>query len=413
VFINIHIYGVSVARLHEQVYALVMGTAALLEAVEALEFSPFEHAIIEKLTAVDRILASAFADLDRFDRDGMWDVCGATSLHKWLEVSCRRSGREAAAIVRQMRLLRSLPVTAEAFRDGTLAKGHIDVIGANVTAKTIREFADAESELIPKLAPLSIADTTHVMKVWAGRAKAATETGDSAPRRDIETDQLHTSELLNDVWKIDGTLTGPNAAIFNAALSRCMLEPVEGEPVRTFSQRQADALVEMARRVLQITDTTARRSSDALVLIPAETYVNGGVAFFADGTIVPPNVVKQFLCDSTITPLIQGPEGQPLWMGRAVRTVTDAQRRALVARDRHCAFPGCHRKAAWTEAHHLQEFQHGGLTDIDNLVLLCSRHHHLLHLSGWTAKLDDQQTLVVTTPSGRTLRAPPRSQLYD
>jgi hypothetical protein len=75
---------------------------------------------------------------------------------------------------------------------------------------------------------------------------------------------------------------------------------------------------------------------------------------------------------------------------------------ALVIRDRHCRFPGCDRPPDWTEAHHVRWITHGGATALDNLVLVCTRHHHLLHTPGWHAKLLPDATLEVTDPDGRT-----------
>jgi hypothetical protein len=389
-----------------------MGNEGLLDAIHALESSPYEHAIIEKFECLDKLLASIIGDLDRFDRDGMWAVCGATSLHNWLSTACRRSKGDAAHLVRTTRLLRAVPHVADSLAEGTIAKGHIDVIAANVTDRNLSEFVAAGPDLVARLGDLSVADATTVMKLWAERAKEALGERDRKPLPE-ETDHLHVSSMLDNTFKLDGLLTGDNAATVNAALARCLPEPTEGEPVRTFAQRQANALVEMARRVLQVTDTTVRRSTDVLLLVPFDTYVNGGVATYADGTIVSPDRVRQLLCDAVITPLLQGEAGQPLWMGQSVRTATAAQRRALVARDRHCAFPGCRRSATWTDAHHVDEWERDdGPTDIDNLCLLCSTHHTLLHKPGWHTKLTPDQTLEVTTPDGRVLRGPPREHLH-
>jgi hypothetical protein len=78
------------------------------------------------------------------------------------------------------------------------------------------------------------------------------------------------------------------------------------------------------------------------------------------------------------------PQRHRLWNhGRTLRTASARLWRALVARDRHCAFPGCRVGPSWCEAHHVVEWELGGETSIDNLTLLCSRHHHLVHEGGW------------------------------
>ena len=89
-----------------------------------------------------------------------------------------------------------------------------------------------------------------------------------------------------------------------------------------------------------------------------------------------------------------GPDSEVLDVGRASRVATGAQRRALFIRDGGCAFPGCDRPPGWCEAHHVVHWIDGGATDLDNLLLLCSHHHHLCHEGGWTVR----QT---TGPPGR------------
>lgn len=86
--------------------------------------------------------------------------------------------------------------------------------------------------------------------------------------------------------------------------------------------------------------------------------------------------------------------------GTSTRTIPAPLWNALVVRDRHCRFPGCDRTAAWCEGHHVVHVQHGGPTCLDNLVLLCSRHHHRLHHPGWHAKLRPDAVFEITAPDG-------------
>jgi hypothetical protein len=74
----------------------------------------------------------------------------------------------------------------------------------------------------------------------------------------------------------------------------------------------------------------------------------------------------------------------PLAVGRAQRTATSAQRRALAVRDRGCVIPGCQIPAEACQAHHLTDWAAGGATDVPNLVLLCWAHHRQVDLQMWT-----------------------------
>ena len=107
-----------------------------------------------------------------------------------------------------------------------------------------------------------------------------------------------------------------------------------------------------------------------------------------DGTTLSPAASLAALCDAGIIPMIFNGPGQPLHVGRARREFTPAQRRALAARDHGCTFPGCHRRASVTAAHHLVHWENGGPTDISNGALLCRYHHQLVHREGWEGRLD-------------------------
>ena len=73
-------------------------------------------------------------------------------------------------------------------------------------------------------------------------------------------------------------------------------------------------------------------------------------------------------------------------------------RRALIVRDKGCAFPGCDRPASWTEAHHIVHWAHHGETKITNLVLLCEHHHTTIHHRGWKVRINQHGLPEFTPP---------------
>ena len=97
--------------------------------------------------------------------------------------------------------------------------------------------------------------------------------------------------------------------------------------------------------------------------------------------------VRKIACDADIIPVLLGGEGQILDIGRASRIFPPHIRKALTARDRGCAFPGCTIPAPWCEAHHITYWSRGGTTGTDNGTLLCSHHHHLIHKEHWTIQI--------------------------
>ena len=86
---------------------------------------------------------------------------------------------------------------------------------------------------------------------------------------------------------------------------------------------------------------------------------------------------RRIACDCELTRIGIDEAGVPLNLGRSSRLVSPAQRRALIARDHGCAFPGCGRPPGWTQAHHIRHWINGGTTDLANLVLLCAHHYRI------------------------------------
>ena len=108
-------------------------------------------------------------------------------------------------------------------------------------------------------------------------------------------------------------------------------------------------------------------------------------------------------CDAMIEVATHHADGS-VTMSPRVGVVRGRQRRAVLARDRHCQFPGCARSAG-VEIHHLIHRAHGGDNGADNLVLLCRFHHHRLHDERWSARRTDDG-LVFTSPDGRVVARP-------
>ena len=107
-----------------------------------------------------------------------------------------------------------------------------------------------------------------------------------------------------------------------------------------------------------------------------------------DGTELSPATARRLACDADVIPVVLGTRSEVLDVGRAHRLVTPALWRALVCRDRHCAFPGCTRPPVMGHAHHLAHWADGGPTSLGNLVLLCGHHHRLIHSTPWQVRLN-------------------------
>jgi len=107
------------------------------------------------------------------------------------------------------------------------------------------------------------------------------------------------------------------------------------------------------------------------------------------GAVLSAEATRLLACDAKVIPIVLGSAGEPLDIGRANRLWPAAIRRALEARDQGCVFPGCDRPATWCDAHHILWWIRGGPTSLENGVLLCARHHTLVHQEGWRIHLKD------------------------
>ncbi|WP_232668285.1 HNH endonuclease signature motif containing protein, partial [Pseudonocardia sp. TRM90224] len=97
--------------------------------------------------------------------------------------------------------------------------------------------------------------------------------------------------------------------------------------------------------------------------------------------------LRQLACNAAVIPIVMNSDSQPLDIGRSTRVIPDGMRRAVTDRDRGCA--RCGRPASWCDIHHVVEWQNGGPTEIDNLVMLCRMHHREIHASEWIVRMVD------------------------
>jgi hypothetical protein len=115
----------------------------------------------------------------------------------------------------------------------------------------------------------------------------------------------------------------------------------------------------------------------------------GRLALLGENTYVRPDTARRLACDAELIPAVLGSRGEILDLGRKMRIVSQALRRAVILRDRHCAHPGCRRRARRCQVHHICHWADGGESCLENCVLLCSYHHQLIHHSGWEVHMID------------------------
>ncbi|MFV0260567.1 MAG: DUF222 domain-containing protein [Acidimicrobiales bacterium] len=179
----------------------------------------------------------------------------------------------------------------------------------------------------------------------------------------------------------------------------------ESRRLRFDEQLRADALVEMLARAFRPGSEIARPLIN--VLVDAATVVGGEhgatvAEWGRSGEVIGPETRERLQCGAFWQPIVSDPAaGRPLDVGRSKRVATAKQRRALRALYSTCAFGDCDRPFAWCHIHHIRPWEESGPTDLDNLVPLCSRHHHLVHEGRWRIRLDDRRRLEIRRPDRR------------
>jgi len=129
---------------------------------------------------------------------------------------------------------------------------------------------------------------------------------------------------------------------------------------------------------------------------------HGGVSETDAGVPVPAESVRRLACDAEIIPFVMDGAGVVLDEGRAKRTATPEQRRALRAMHRHCVHPDCTVAFEHCDVRHITPWWDGGTSGLDNLAPVCSRHHHLAHEGRWMSSLRPDRTVEWQRPDGTT-----------
>ena len=194
----------------------------------------------------------------------------------------------------------------------------------------------------------------------------------------------------------------------SGAVIRTVLEPLArrsgAHDQRPYERRLADALVDVAWHHLDhgLVPQNASARTHLQVTTSLETLraLDGAPAAELEFSLpISAKAVERLACDCSITRILLGSDSMVIDVGRARRTISAPQRKALNARDQHCVWPGCDRPASWTSGHHLVHWIHGGLSNLQNLALLCYRHHWMVHEGGWQIARGDDGRMVTIPPT--------------
>jgi hypothetical protein len=350
---------------------------------------------------IDAERARTLADVDR---RGSWTIDGRLSLTSWLSGRHRISHAIAASHVRLARALEHMRRTAEALGNGEISRTAASLL-AEARECAPEVFVRSEETLVEAAQALTPADLGRAVDYW--RQSADIEAADRDEDRRFERRQFHASPTLGGMVRTDGNLDPDNGQPLLTALRAAMDADVRsGCDERTPAQRRADALGAICRAYLDRSDrpVVGGERPHVIVTVDLQTLLHSlpGRSELADTGVITPETARRWACDARVSRLIVGPGSVPLDLGRSTKVVPAALRRAVMIRDRHCRWPDCDRPPSWCDCHHVRHWADGGPTCLANLVLLCRRHHRLIH-RGFLVEMDEDQRPTFRRPDGTVL----------
>ena len=384
-----------------------MGMGVLDEHADKIVLSPSQLAT--EWAALEQRMAVFALAVAHVDGTGAWGDDGSVSMLAWMRDRLRMSNSDAHAWLRRANLLNHFDAFAECAVTGALSSSQLREVEKCNTAKYRPLLRELQEDLAADIADLNAADTKVACTSWRRHADALVEDTEPAvePVRSLSTTVADDGSLLgrfelDPAGRVEFQTAIENALTWNGK-----------EETRTAAQRRGDALFDIVAFFnLNHTGNGTPRHHPHLSMSMHETSATSGqpdATNDADGEPVEPDVTSTKMCDCIIHTILRDAQHAPIGFGRARYTVPRPLFKQVAARDGGCRFPGCDRPVRWTEAHHLIWWERHGPTEYDNLALLCSRHHHLVHKMDLVLEwVDDGWDLQVTWPDGSVRTSRPR-----
>jgi hypothetical protein len=323
------------------------------------------------------------------ERSGVWQADGFVSSSAWLRERCGLTHTEACSAIKLARTLEAMPALAAAFETGAITRRHCLIVSLSRTPGRDAAFRELDATFTAAARHLS----PEQLRTVVGRACDAID-GDNGlgeERNRLGRRALYLSDLLDGMGALNGTLDPETNELLHTALDAFMEADQHGNDARTAPHRRCDALADICRAALgHLPDGPGRHNPPHLSAVVGLDIIEtrGGreladlIRTEAAHGPLSRITLERLACDCKLSRIITDGDSQPLDVGRATRTVTDAQWKALVVRDGGCVEPGCDRPPGWCQAHHKQWWQRDhGKTDLNNLELRCHRHHRDKHLN--------------------------------
>ncbi len=372
--------------------------AEIISESAALSNEELRGRLEEGFRQIAATFGQVVVDLGEIDRRQAFREEGATSSEAWVVERFGISMTTARALKRLSEKAWDLPQLVGSLCAGDLSFDKVRAVAHVATPETDSELRDQARE--------------HSVRELAEVARQAAPPTDppSTPQSDHDRRFLRFNDELRTVT---AQLPAESFAETRACLeSRARQVPTDGET--PWDQRLCDAFFGLVRSGVPGAASSATTASPHVVVVhvPLAALVDDSVeptelaAELERDGLIDCETVQRIACDATFAVAIDDDVGHTMYEGRARREPTDAQRREVMRRDRHCRFPGC-TNVTFTNVHHIVPWKPGGRTDLDNLALVCLYHHHLVHSDGWSMVGDANNELQVVGPTGRIMSSRP------
>jgi hypothetical protein len=359
-----------------------------------------------------------------FDEEQGWAGEGVNSCAHWLSWQCGMNQGTAREKVRVAHALANLPRISASFREGRVSY-------SKVRAMT-REATRNNEEFLLHIARNGTAAHVERLVRYYRRTKRLEALQMENRAHALRELTWYTDE--DGMWVLKGRLSAEQGALISKVLEGVMEELDEeqkDEPADVSAEtpegvdlceaqpypvavRRADALERVAESYLA--GGTGDRSGGDRYMVNIHTETDtlkidgeGAESELEERGRVSAETSRRMACDSSVVHWHETPEGGPLSVGRKTRSIPPAIRRALKRRDGGCRFPGCS-CTRFVDAHHIRHWADGGETSMNNLVLLCRRHHRLVHEGGFGVHNESAGDVHFTYPDGRIMPYGPKGR---
>lgn len=332
-----------------------------------------------------------------------WGGNGIKSPAHWLNYYCGISLGPAREKVRVAQCLGSLPLIDAAFSRGELSYSKV---------RAMTRSATPENEHV-LLEVARFGTASHVEKLVRQHRSV----------QRFEVNEEDKTPELNYYYDDDGMLVfrGRLRPEDGVLLIQAMQKLIDGdqhtknvsaetslpEEKKTYPEKRADALIQMAEHVLatdgeNLATLNGGDKYQVVVHMQSQADEHRTDSYIEDGPVITPATVERLACDAARVTVTEDKDGNVLNVGRKTRTVPPAIRRALQNRDKGCRFPGCC-QTRHVDAHHIHHWCRGGETSLGNLVLLCRTHHRLIHEAGYDILKDENRNMIFVDPNGKPI----------